>query len=155
MKRTIRVMAVAVLITALWVTAASAGGGPPLNPMPGTPGNDVLRGTVHADYIPAGEGDDVAFGSGGDDQLLGEDDPYAAPGNDLLFGGSGDDGLYGGPGRDVLSGGRGDDFIEAADGERDVVSCGPGTDRYVVDEAFEEARDVVAGDCEIHWVLEG
>jgi hypothetical protein len=44
---------------------------------------------------------------------------------------------------DVLNGEGGDDRIRVRDGERDTVTCGPGTDRVRADPA-----DVVAADCE-------
>lgn len=65
-----------------------------------------------------------------------------ARGNDVLEGRGGADRLTGGPGRDRLDGGTGADMINARDGERDVVRCGPGTDRATVDR-----RDDVKG-CE-------
>ena len=43
----------------------------------------------------------------------------------------------------MLKGGGGDDVIAARDGQRDVVSCGPGDDRAKVDR-----KDRVANDCE-------
>ena len=67
---------------------------------------------------------------------------FAGP--DVLVGGRGPDRLVGGAGRDRLIGGPGDDDLRARDGVRDVVSCGPGRDRAVVD-----ARDRVARDCEV------
>jgi len=50
--------------------------------------------------------------------------------------------LSGGPGRDVLRGGPGRDLIRPKDGRRDVVKCGKGRDRAIVDR-----RDDVGG-CE-------
>jgi Ca2+-binding RTX toxin-like protein len=46
--------------------------------------------------------------------------------------------LFGGGGVDTLLGGAGSDTIYAADGERDVVDCGAGSDRAIVD-AFDRA----------------
>jgi Ca2+-binding RTX toxin-like protein len=79
----------------------------------------------------------VIFGLGGNDTLLGgagDDRIYGGPGRDVITGGSGADHLYGGPGSDT---------IFAVDGERDIVDCGPGNDRAVVDSV-----DVVVG-CEV------
>jgi hypothetical protein len=89
----------------------------------GRAGNDTLPGYARADCLTGGPGHDVLFGDRGDDRLRG---------------GSGNDILVGGPGRDVLRGGAGDDVIRAADGQRDVVICGPGRDTVVADQ-----RDVV------------
>ena len=53
------------------------------------------------------------------------------------------DGLDGGKGRDSADGGRGNDWIFAFDGKSDVVRCGGGIDRVVVD-----AKDKVSVSCE-------
>ena len=45
-----------------------------------------------------------------------------------------------GPGTDLLQAGRGDDTVVVADGERDVVDCGPGND--VVDGVVDPNDDV-------------
>jgi len=86
-----------------------------------------IVGTSNGEYLAGGGHDDVIFGMGGNDTLLGgagDDRIYGGPANDIITGGSGADHLYGGPGSDT---------IYAADGERDVVDCGPGKDRAVVD----------------------
>jgi Ca2+-binding RTX toxin-like protein len=86
-----------------------------------------IIGTNKGEYLAGGGHDDVIFGLGG---------------NDTLLGGAGDDRIYGGPGADVITGGSGadhlygrggSDTILAADGERDFVDCGRGSDRAVVD----------------------
>ena len=41
--------------------------------------------------------------------------------------------ITGGAGADTIFGGAGSDTIYAADGERDVIDCGAGRDRAVVD----------------------
>ncbi len=84
----------------------------------GSAGPDRLRGTSGPDRLSGRAGNDVLRGLGGPDVLDG------GPGNDRLVGGPGRDRLLGGPGRDVLV---------ATDGVRDVVRCGPGRDRAVVD----------------------
>jgi hypothetical protein len=86
-----------------------------------------IVGTAKGEYLAGGGHDDVIYGLGGNDTLLGgagDDRIFGGPGNDVITGGSGADHLYGGPGSDT---------IYAADGERDVVDCGPGRDRAVVD----------------------
>ena len=86
-----------------------------------------IIGTSKGEYLAGGGHDDVIFGLGGNDTLLGgagDDRIYGGPGNDVITGGSGADHLYGGPGSDT---------IYAADGERDIIDCGPGNDRAVVD----------------------
>jgi Tol biopolymer transport system component len=84
----------------------------------GTPGNDVLRGT---------SGEDVLCGLGGNDVLDGRG------GGDVIDGGAGNDRLVGGPGDDTMLGGAGADRLLAADGFRDSVDGGPGTDSGRVD----------------------
>jgi Ca2+-binding RTX toxin-like protein len=86
-----------------------------------------IVGTSGADYLAGGGFDDVILGVGGNDTLLG------GAGDDRLDGGPGNDVLTGGAGADVLVGGDGSDTIYAADGERDIVDCGAGNDRAVVD----------------------
>lgn len=99
-------------------------------------------------------------GLGGADELRGGDGPDAIDGGagpDVLDGGFGDDVITGGPGADRISadlaGGdcgplwckepSGNDVVQARDGEADSITCGPGTDRAVVDRV-----DTVAPDCE-------
>ena len=60
----------------------------------------------------------------------------------MLEGGDGNDVLEDNLGQNVFNGGPGNDYIQAANGQRDVIDCGPGTDRADVD-----AIDVVVG-CE-------
>jgi Tol biopolymer transport system component len=62
--------------------------------------------------------------------------------DDRIASGAGDDRLCGGAGSDRLAAGTGADFVRSRDTERDIVFCGPGRDRAVVD-----ARDRVRG-CE-------
>ena len=71
--------------------------------------------------------DDVIYGEGGNDTIFG------GAGDDKLYGGPGNDVITGGPGADKIYGGPGSDTIYADDGERDVIDCGPGRDRAVVD----------------------
>ena len=78
----------------------------------------TLRGTRKADHLVGGAGADVLDGRGGADHLEGR---------------GGDDRLTGGPGRDRIEGGAGADIVYARDGARDVVRCGSGRDRAIVD----------------------
>ena len=100
---------------------------------PHIPGRRIV-GTSKGEYLAGGGHDDVIFGLGGNDTLLG------GAGDDRIYGGAGDDVITGGSGADHLYGGAGSDTIFAVDGERDVVDCGPGNDRAVVDSV-----DVVVG----------
>jgi Tol biopolymer transport system component len=95
----------------------------------GTPFDDELCGRLGPDRISGLDRNDLLWGGAS---------------NDILVGGSGDDKLYGGRGRDQLSGGAGRDLLAARDRQPgDVIACGPGRDRAVVDR-----RDRVAKDCE-------
>ncbi len=86
-----------------------------------------IVGTAKGEYLAGGGHDDVILGNGGNDTLLG------GAGDDRIEGGAGNDIITGGSGADRLFGDAGSDTIKAADGERDVVDCGGGRDRAVVD----------------------
>jgi hypothetical protein len=102
----------------------------PTEPVLGVPPHRRGRrivGTNRADYLTGGGYDDVILGNGGNDTIFGgagDDQLYGGPGNDVITGGAGADKIYGGPGSDT---------IYADDGERDIIDCGPGRDRAVVD----------------------
>ena len=86
-----------------------------------------IVGTDKTEYLAGGGHDDTIFGLGGNDTLLG------GAGDDVIFGGAGNDIITGGAGADHLNGGSGSDTIYAVDNERDIVDCGAGNDRAVVD----------------------
>jgi Ca2+-binding RTX toxin-like protein len=86
-----------------------------------------IVGTRRGEYLAGGGYDDVILGMLGNDTLLG------GAGADRLDGGLGKDVLTGGSGADRILGGPGSDTIYAADGERDVIDCGDGRDRAIVD----------------------
>jgi Ca2+-binding RTX toxin-like protein len=112
----------------------------------GGPGEDRLRGGDQADTLTGDEGNDSLTGAAGNDTIAGgpgNDVLSGGAGNDMLSGGAGNDLIVGGSGADVLSGGAGNDVLRAADGARDVVRCGAGRDRAVVDR-----KDVVSRTCE-------
>jgi uncharacterized repeat protein (TIGR01451 family) len=111
----------------------------------GGDGNDCLWGGEGQDVIDADGGDDALWGGNGRDHLAGgagNDRLYGGLKGDVLSGGSGNDQLFPGTGRDRVLAGAGDDVVSARDGSRDVIDCGPGSDRATVDR-----RDVVRG-CE-------
>jgi Ca2+-binding RTX toxin-like protein len=87
----------------------------------------VIYGTQGPDYLAGGGHDDVIYGLGGNDTILG------GAGDDRIYGGAGNDVITPGAGADHVFAGPGSDTIFAADGERDVIDCGPGRDRAVVD----------------------
>jgi hypothetical protein len=96
-----------------------------------------IVGTGKADYLAGTGHDDTILGEGGNDTLLG------GAGSDTIEGGAGNDVVIGGSGADRLYGNGGSDTIVANDGERDVIDCGAGNDRAVVD-----AKDVTKN-CEV------
>jgi Ca2+-binding RTX toxin-like protein len=148
------------------------GGGPGDDGLFGGPGDDELDGGSGADRMSGEAGEDdtvryerrrhavtVTFDGRANDGERGERDNVAADvenvrggvvgdtlfGNarpNRLAGGRGEDDVLGGAGLDSLDGGTAGDLLRARDGNRDVVSCGPGRDLAIVD-----GRDRVR-DCE-------
>jgi predicted acyl esterase len=117
-------------------TALAGGGGRCAALTRGTKENDKLEGTAGGDRIRAGRGNDRVRGLDGDDCVKG------GGGDDRLKGNRGDDVVSGGSGGDRLGGGAGRDKLRARGGGRDIVRCGKGKDKAVVD-----PRDDVRG-CE-------
>ena len=127
---------------------------PSWQPLPDTPCAGGYTGTNAADRLLGTRYGDRLFGLGGADVLAGgagDDCLDGGRGNDRVRGGAGQDRLRGGSGADVLidvngvdtlRGDSGDDRIDTRDRDRDVVSCGPGRDRALVDHS-----DAVSG-CE-------
>jgi Ca2+-binding RTX toxin-like protein len=117
----------------------------------GNEGNNIIRGSVGADFLPGLGGNDIIFsrqgndsvdGGAGNDRLFGEsgnDTVRGGDGNDALVGGSGDDRLigengndrlYGGIGNDRLFGGSGNDFLNGSLGN-DILRGDAGNDRLI------------------------
>jgi Ca2+-binding RTX toxin-like protein len=129
-------------------------------------GNDGVRGGDGADLAYGGRGNDVLAGGNGPDRLYGGSDSdrvnggdgsdrlSANKGNDDVSGGNGDDTLYGGWGADRVYGGWGNDELHslAADGDVDLLQCGPGRDKAWILRA-ERARTQVVG-CEVVYVVD-
>ena len=67
-----------------------------INPAAAPPANQALNGTVNADTLNGGQGDDILFGNGGADTLNG------GAGSDILIGGAGADTMFGDAGNDVF-----------------------------------------------------
>jgi Ca2+-binding RTX toxin-like protein len=117
--------------------------------IPGTSGNDRLRGTNDADIISGEGGNDHLRGAAGDDSING------GGGNDDIQGGRGDDTLHGGLGADTMTGGRGDDLftfgspyagggIPMWDGGDTIADFQPGVDKLdfsnlISDKGFDSA----------------
>jgi Ca2+-binding RTX toxin-like protein len=116
----------------------------------GGPGDDTLSGTGAADIINGGDGNDSISGQGSGDAIEGgpgDDKLYGDTGDDVITGDAGDDMIDGADGSDTIQGGAGtdsllgdgdihdtgNDKIDAADGERDAVQCGNGSDTVDAD----------------------
>ncbi len=99
-------------------------------------------GTINADNISAGLGNDTIYGLGagdilrggvGNDTIYGDRRPpgYIHPignaGNDYIDGGAGNDWLYGDDGNDTLIGGVGNDYLNGGAGN-DYLTSGMGND---------------------------
>ncbi|MBC7987479.1 MAG: FG-GAP repeat protein, partial [Sphingomonadaceae bacterium] len=86
------------------------------------PDSDVhRRGSIAAQMISGGVGDDTLEGLGGGDTLRGQG------GDDSLNGGSGDDSIEGGDGVDAIQGGSGNDVVLGGAGS-DEALLGSGND---------------------------
>lgn len=102
----------------------------------GSSRDDRLRGTADGDLIFGLEGSDRIKGGGGHDCLVGgqDDDILAGQGgSDRLTGSGGNDRLTGGGASNAYDAGPGRDVVRAQNDRRDVVRCGPGKDRAMVD----------------------
>ncbi|MBD2203612.1 peptidoglycan DD-metalloendopeptidase family protein [Calothrix sp. FACHB-1219] len=107
----------------------------------GDDGNDELRGGGNDDKLWGGNQDDKLWGEDGNDQLVGDS------GNDELNGGNGDDKIWGSGNDDKLWGEKGNDQLNGDDGndilygygfsstERDTLSGGNGSDRFILGDA--------------------
>jgi Ca2+-binding RTX toxin-like protein len=93
----------------------------------GTSAGDLIFGLAGKDSIRGLGGNDCLIGEGGGDRLLGGE------GADRLTGGGAADTLVGGSGVNRYDAGSGNDVVRAANGRRELVSCGPGRDRARVD----------------------
>ena len=81
-----------------------------------------IVGTIHADYLQGGAGDDQIDGGEGEDNLRG------AGGNDTIFGGQAMDNLFGDMGDDSLDGGDHEDDLIGGGGE-DTLEGGADNDQ--------------------------
>jgi Ca2+-binding RTX toxin-like protein len=127
--------------------------------IPATTGPDNLFGTNRSDTINALAGQDNLFGRGRNDTLAGGDEPdtiFLGAGRDNVDAGSGidfvvdDDGVSRRRERgEIINGGDNPDTISSADGERDTIDCGDGSD--VV---YADTNDVVKN-CEAAYVFSG
>jgi hemolysin type calcium-binding protein len=159
-------MAAALVVASGVALAVVRTGGPGDDYLRGTNGPDALSGKGGDDVLLGLRGDDALYGGAGRDFVGGgsEARPQAGdralsggPGGDFVGAGRGSDAMSGGPGRDFLqdaefregqqdfiAGGAGDDLIAAPQrpAARDIIDCGGGFDRAVVD------REDITSDCE-------
>src|SRR5262245_15481541 len=105
--------------------------------IPGTPGADILVGSIDPDQIDGGEGPDVLVGLGGDDALIG------GAGYDLIAPGAGNDNVDGGDGVDIVAlTGRLSDYLI----EEITAPTAPGIYRITDQRAASpEGSDTVTG----------
>ena len=122
----------------------------------GGDGNDEFEVWANVD-----EGNSTLLGNGGADKLITgdyQDTVDGGAGNDVINAGFGNDTITGGPGQDTINADAtsascgwysytckipfGNDIVNARDGEADMIDCGVGEDRAIVD-----AIDTVAA-CE-------
>ena len=120
-------------------------------------GGDVAYGGRGNDLIAGGDGADRLKGGSDSDRVNGGDGPDRASGNkgaDDVSGGEGDDSLFGGWGADRVYGGSGNDELHAlaADGDVDLLQCGPGRDKAWVLRA-ERPRTQIVG-CEVIYLVD-
>ena len=120
--------------------------------------NDILLALAGNDNLLGGPGKDIV--NGGDENRLsgGNKNMVGGSGNDSVIGGRGSDTVLGQEGNDLVadgparefatdnvSGGDGNDVVAAVNRPAfvDIVSCGGGFDRVIVDR-----KDMLAPDCE-------
>jgi hypothetical protein len=139
------------------------------NTIQGNGGDDLLDGGAGADSLFGGDGIDKATyadstagvhvtldaqpgdGAPGENDNVDTESVTGSPEDDVLIGnaqanliegGAGNDRILGGHAVDALDGGPGDDLIQSLDGERDLITCGDGTDGVLSD------KPDVRADCE-------
>jgi Ca2+-binding RTX toxin-like protein len=163
-------MALTLLVASGVALAVTKIGGPGPDTLKGTNGDDNLLGKGGNDRIFGLGGRDNLLGDSGRDLVTGGNENRSFGGDKNVVGGPGNDAVIGGldsdnvvgqegndlvldgdnaevsvPRRDNLSGGDGNDVLSPINkpADEDVVACGRGFDRVLVDR-----RDVVAPDCE-------
>ena len=110
---------------------------PPVGPVDGTAGDDVITPTSGPGGTPYtdADGDQVDGTDGLDDTIYGydgNDSIIAGAGDDLVYGGADNDTILGGTGDDTLHGDAGDDSLRGEDGN-DLIYGGDGADTIRAD----------------------
>jgi hypothetical protein len=128
----------------------------------GTPGDDLLVGTLDGDKDSGSDGndrmrgldgDDCLFGGNGKDRLsggTGADKLFGDDGRDTVRGNAGPDRQFGGPGADVLPGGAGRDRLFGSDGN-DSLRGGRGRDKVIGGTGADSLR----GGADRDWLFAG
>ena len=125
----------------------------------GRGGNDILFALAGGDILQVERGKDIVFGGSTERRLSGGyKNMVGGSGNDSVIGGRGSDDVLGQEGNDLvvdgpvrefatdnISAGAGNDVVAAVNRPafEDIVTCGGGFDRMIVDR-----KDVLAPDCE-------
>jgi Ca2+-binding RTX toxin-like protein len=125
----------------------------------GRGGNDILFALAGGDNLQGERGKDIVFGGSTERRLSGGyKNMVGGSGNDSVIGGRGSDNVLGEEGNDLVADGPDREFatdnVSAGDGNdvvgavnrpafEDIVTCGGGFDRVIVDR-----KDVLAPDCE-------
>jgi hypothetical protein len=107
-----------------------------IDDMRGYGGNDELRGLGGFDALLGGNGADTLIGGAGNDAIYAAGNTFGFPPSDQAT-----DRIYGGGGDDTVFA-----RYKGGGGLPDIISCGPGEDRYDVSQG-----DDVAKDCEIKF----
>jgi Ca2+-binding RTX toxin-like protein len=155
-------MAVALLLASGVAVAAAIIGTPSDDRLVGTPGADSIDGLAGDDTIYTRGGNDTVSAGAGRDYLRDARPDFSTPtpGDVTMEGGPGSDVLYiddfgGRRGNDkaTLSGGRGSDFFHHANTDgNDVISGGPGEERYLTGAV---GNDVISGGSGSDYPLQG
>ena len=114
--------------------------------------NETLRGSVDADLLVTGAGDDLIIGRQGNDTIQGGDGNDAingSEGDDEILGEGGADRIFGMAGNDQIDGGLGDDVILGGTGN-DSVEGGANNDRILGEAGLDslvggDGDDVIIG----------
>lgn len=112
------------------INADTLSGGTGDDDVRGRGGNDTVAGGTGNDTVDGGSGNDTVFGEAGNDTVdgnSGNDTVYGGDGGDTVYGDEGDDLGYGGDGEDAVFGWTGNDTLYGGD-DNDVVSGDQGDD---------------------------
>jgi hemolysin type calcium-binding protein len=104
----------------------------------GTNVGDGMYGDFRVDKMYGFGGADLMEADGNGDRMYGGNE---FGWGDKLLGQRGEDWMEGNRGNDALYTGMGDDQVNARDGQRDVITCGPGSDLIYLAFRLDVLRD--------------